>query len=102
MRVAVEGRSNYSIPASAFATTTVTIPHNLGYVPYFRIWIKYPSGRTYYGNVGATSYEDSSFTQTEDIHADTTNLYVRMADGAGAGVGGSGTIYYRIYAEQAI
>lgn len=87
----------YSV--GSFGQTTYTIPHNLGYRPFFRIFIVFPSGRLYLGVNGPATYEASSGAQCDNIKVDNTNFYVTMSENDGGGTI-SGTIYINVYEER--
>ena len=81
---------------------TITIPHNLGYTPYFKLWYQFNSGKIFSLFSGPSSYDlDGNSEQVDNIYADDYNLYVTLLDFT-FGTGHSGTIYYRIYAEPVI
>lgn len=102
LQVVNSGKVDYTIPSTAFGNTIVTIPHSLDYPPYFRVWVKYPSGKIYSPMTGPSSYESSSGAEIEQLYADDNNLYIQIYNESGAATGGSGTIYYRIYSERGL
>ena len=82
---------------AAWNIRTITISHGLGYVPFFRLYVKMPSGKTYIAAAGASLY-DGGF-QVEEFYADTNNLYITVSESSGSA---SGTVnfYYKIYEER--
>jgi hypothetical protein len=97
--VAKKGSTGFTIGGS-FPTNqpTITIPHNLGYVPFFRLYYTFSSGIYYQLFAGNSSYNiEGNQIQVENIYADTSNVYVAFFNNAATTVGG--TIYYRIYGE---
>jgi hypothetical protein len=94
--VATKSHIDYTL--APFDFQTITIPHNLGYVPFFRLWVQFPgSSNLYYQASGPGTFALVGSFQIEDIYADTTNVYVRIADYGGGS--GNGKVYYRVYAE---
>lgn len=93
-RLAKKGSSPISV--SAFGVATVTIPHNLGYKPYYKLW--YKVGSMYIQLfAGPGNYDTAGQTeQAEDNYADNINVYATFSS---AGTGYTGTLFYRIYAE---
>lgn len=93
-RLALKGSSNFSV--SAFGITTVTVPHPLGYKPYYKLW--YKIGTRYIQLfAGPANYDTGSSTdQAEDNYADTANVYANFSS---TGSAYNGTLYYRIYEE---
>lgn len=100
-RLAKSGSFDWSLPAAAYVTQTFSVAHNLGYRPYFKAWVKFPSGRIYVGSSTPNSYEPSSGVELDEVYATSTHLYFTIANFSGS-VGGSGTIYYRVYEERAV
>lgn len=97
-RVSLRGNRTFSVPS--FGVTTLTIPHNLGYRPYFEAFYTYQNGKIYPFFAGPASYGiDGNTGQADNAYTDATNLYLSMAEGSGAGTI-TGTVYYRIYEEQ--
>lgn len=93
-RLALKGSKGFSV--SVFGTTSVSVPHGLGYKPYYKLW--YKVGTKYVQlYAGAGNYDLCGATdQSEDNYADTSNIHATFSSGGGAY---SGTLYYRIYAE---
>lgn len=96
--IALKGNTGFSIGGGGFANTTVTIPHNLTYEPYYRLWYVMGSGKIYEMYSGTGSYNiDGNGVQVSSITVTTSNLVIFFENfGVPAA---SGTIYYRIYAE---
>lgn len=83
------------------AVVTYTIPHNLGYIPFFRAWYTFNNISFFELFSGSTSYNiGGNGIEIDTVYADTTNLYVTVDNQGAATV--SGRIYYRIYAEPQI
>lgn len=98
-RQVVKGSSPFSM--GAFGSATVTIPHNLGYMPYVKVWYTYASGKVYELFAGANSYDlDGNGAQVDNTWADSSNLYVSFFSFSGSTI--NGRVYYRIYAEPAV
>lgn len=97
--IALKGSVPFSV--AAFGIQTVTIPHNLGYVPYVKGYYTYGDGkyfRLYSGNV---SYAiDGNGGQIDNESIDTSNYIIEVSENNGSPI--SGTIYYRIYAEPQV
>jgi hypothetical protein len=86
----------FSVAPSTFPT--ITIPHNLGYVPFFRLYYGFNDGKYYPLFSGPSSYNiDGNSFQIDNVYADATNIYVYLENDNTVTV--SGRIYYRIYAE---
>ena len=98
--VATKGTAPFTIGTTPFALYTVVIPHNLGYVPFYKMRYKYTGDDRYFDMfAGVDSYDIAgNDKQVYDIVADTTNITVTFTDGGG-GTGATGNVYYRIYAE---
>ena len=97
--IAIKSHQPFSV--SSFGDTTYTIPHNLGYIPYFKAWYTYGDGKYFQLFSGPVSYAiDGNGGQINNVYADTTNLYVEVSENNGSPI--SGTIYYRIYAEPVL
>lgn len=95
-RIALKGSTSFSINASSIKT--ITISHNLGYVPYIKSWYTFVDGKYFDLFAGTASFNlDGNSMQIDNSNADTTNFYV-VLDNSSAGTI-SGNIYYRIYAE---
>ncbi len=93
LRVALKGSEDFSVGAG---TLIVSIPHNLDYKPYYKIWYKI-NGIFVQHAAGPASFNlCGQLEQTEDAYADTSNLYVNFFPFGGSF---NGTVYYRIYAE---
>lgn len=88
-----------SISFSNSGYDTFTIPHNLGYKPYYKLFYRFGTGNIYVMSPGPSSYliDGVSDTQVDNVYADNTNIYVIMLVNYGGPY--TGTIYYRIYAE---
>lgn len=96
-RIVSKGSKSFSI--GVWGLTTVTIPHNLGYKPFFRLWITFGNGNLHSIASGFTTYGafGAAGAQVDDYYADASNIYVKLSE---YGVSAySGTVYYRIYGE---
>ena len=83
------------------ALTFVTIPHNLGYVPYIKVVYEYPDGS---GQLRNASYTSGSYVQVL-IEPTTTNVRFNAANNFGAGAPSFTSncrIYYRIYRRTTV
>lgn len=93
----IKGDSSFS---TGGFTTSVTIPHNLGYVPYYKSYVLL-SGDTHYYYLSTSNpnlaYGESNQMSTESYYADSINLYCTFVNFTPGTL--SGTFYYRIYAE---
>lgn len=98
-RAAGLSHNNFTIAGGGFGVTTVTIPHNLGYRPYFKLWVKFASNKMYPVFGGPASYNlDGNNFQVENVTSDATNITV-VLDNFGVPAL-SGTLYWRIYEER--
>lgn len=99
-RIALKGSSSFNIAGGVF-NTTITIVHNLGYVPYFKLFYSFSSGKTFALFAGPDSYDiDSNQVQIADVSANATSIVVTIDNYNVAAV--SGSVYYRVYAEQQV
>lgn len=97
-RIALKNHYDFSVAGGGFGNTTVTIPHNLGYAPYFKAYYTYGGGRYFSLFAGPGSYNiDGNGGQISNADATTTNLVIFIENFGAPAI--SGTIYYRIYAE---
>jgi hypothetical protein len=91
-------KSNYPFTITAGSFPTYTISHNLGYIPYVKLWYTFSDGIYYPMFSGASSYDiDGNFVQVDDITVTTASILVSMENDDSSDH--SGVIYYRIYAE---
>lgn len=98
-RISTKSHANFSVPAFGFIT--VTVPHNLGYIPYYKAFYTYGAGKYYQLYAGVDSYDIAgNMVQIDNVYEDTVNFYVDVLSSAAGVV--TGTIYYRIYAEQQV
>lgn len=84
MKIAKQG--SFTVPASSGSGYVTTIPHNLGYVPFFNVFLERS------GNI-QRQYQFNIPTN-EGSYADETNLYIYSSNFAG-----DVPYYYRIYYE---
>jgi hypothetical protein len=95
-RVVQKSHLGFSIPA--FGIPTVTITHNLGYIPYVKLWYTFGDGKYFQMFSGAASFNiDGNSMQIDDIIVSTTTISITIENDDS--VTHTGTIYYRIYAE---
>lgn len=95
-RIAIKSNTSFSV--AAFGLQFLTIPHNLGYIPYVKSYYTYGDGKYFDLFSGNSSFGiDGNGGQVDTAYADATNYYIQISEGLGSPV--SGTIYYRIYAE---
>ncbi len=88
-RVALKDSVAFSITSAEFFKT-ITIPHNLGYIPYYRAYYTINDGKYY------SLFANQDLMDT--ITIDSTNLSILLANFGPSTI--TGTIYYRIYEEQ--
>lgn len=94
-RVILKSSQVFSVGGSAF--TTVTIPHNLGFKPYYKAWYTF-GGKIFQLFAGTGSFNiDGNSAQIDNVSMSTTSLII-VVDNFGVPAI-SGTIYYRIYEE---
>ena len=99
MNISSKGTATATIPNTAFTDGTVTVAHNLGYNPFFRVFIQFPGdSKVFSVGSGPNTYALISDYEVDNIHADSTNLYVSLFKNSAGG--GTFTVYYRIYKEQ--
>lgn len=80
-------------------TASITIPHNLGYIPFFRTFFSFPSDNNYYPGFNGPGLLLGNW-QINNINADNTNLNISLENFTTSSL--VGDIYYRIYAEPQI
>ena len=99
-RVASKGQISYNLGTNPYYNYSLfTIPHNLGYIPFFRIFIQLPgSSILFYKASGSSTYGLVGTYQIDEIYADANNLYVGIENYEDTA--GTGKIYYRIYEEE--
>jgi hypothetical protein len=95
-RIFSKSHSNFTTSGGTPNTALVSIAHNLGYVPFFRVFLKFSDDANYYSsfigpNVIIGNWEISVLNTT------TTNLNVGIQNNTTNAT--AGTVYYRIYAE---
>lgn len=97
-RVGLKGHVDFS--TSGFFVS-VTVSHNLGYVPYYKAYAKLDSDDNYYylSSAGPNILygTGSSLTRLENFFADTINLYCTFDNFTPGTL--SGSFFYRIYEE---
>lgn len=94
--VVVKTSVAFSLPATSF-NNTATITHNLGYVPYVKLWYTF-GGKIFSLFSGPNSYNiDGNNVQVDDINIGTTTVVVTLENNSAGIV--TGRIYARIYAE---
>lgn len=94
--IALKGSMPFSV--DAFGVQTVTVAHNLGYIPYIKGFYTYGDGKYFRLFSGNDSYGiDGNGGQIDNETIDETNYIIEISENNGSPI--SGTIYYRIYAE---
>jgi hypothetical protein len=94
-------KSHVAFSLAAFGVQTLTVAHNLGYVPYYKLFYAYGDGKYFQMFAGNGSYAiDGNGGQVDNIYPDSTNIYIELSENNGSPI--SGTIYYRIYAEPQV
>lgn len=97
-RIELKSHKDFSVAGGGFANTTVTIPHNLGYMPYFKGYYTYGSGKIFQLFAGTDSFNlDGNSGQISNVSVSTTDLIIFIENFGAPAI--AGTIYYRIYAE---
>lgn len=97
-RNALKSNVPFSVAGGGFGSTTVTIPHNLGYRPYIKAKYTYGSGKYFDLFAGPLSYNiDGNGGQISNANVDISNYVIFIENFGVPAI--SGTIYYRIYAE---
>lgn len=77
---------------------TITITHNLGYKPFYKLWIVWPgSSKIRPAILGNSTSSDDWNYEMMNVSNTTTSINVQVINWSGNQV--NGTIYYRIYAE---
>lgn len=87
-------KSNQSFTTGS-NSVVVTIPHNLGYIPFRRLNLQFPGDPNFYPifSGGAIAYDDWEII---NYSADTANIYFTATS---PNPSQTATVYYRIYAE---
>lgn len=93
------GSETVTIAASGFgAQTTLTIAHNLGYEPYYKLKYTFNNTRYYDLFPGIDSYDIAgNGKQVDYIEVDSSNITVTFSDFLNSAQ--SVTVLYKIYAE---
>jgi len=86
---------SFTTSASMPYTANITVPHNLGYVPFFRTFFQFAGDSNYYMGFNGPTVLLGDWT-INDINADTANLNASVNNFANQS---SGVFYYRIYEE---
>jgi hypothetical protein len=95
-RIATKGSATFGAIVP-FGTQTVTISHNLGYVPYVKSWYTY-GGKIFDLFAGIASFDiDGNGGQIDNSYVTSSDFVVTIINFGAGNI--SGTIYYRIYAE---
>lgn len=77
--------------------TNITIPHNLGYVPFARLFLVLPGDSNVYPILPNPQIAYDAY-QIVNYYLDSTNVYLTLSSPSSA-TAGNYTVYYRIYAE---
>lgn len=77
-------------------TATITIPHNLGYIPFFRTYFLFSGDSNYYAGFNGPGLILGDW-QIENINADAFNINITLDNSTTNAT--TGAVYYRIYAE---
>lgn len=100
-RVALKSSKAFTVAGGGFASTTVTIPHNLGSRPYIKAKYTYGDGKYFDLFSGPGSFNlDGNSAQISNANANTTDYIVFIENFGVPAI--SGRIYYRIYAEPQV
>jgi len=93
--VKLKGSVLYTIAPYEF-NKLVSIPHNLGYKPYFRLYFSLPgSGRIFSMIAGPGSYGLVGDYQVDGYNSTETHVNFQLSNYGGGS--GAGRVYYRIY-----
>lgn len=96
-RIALKGSQTFVVSASSFPTETIA--HNLGYVPYVKLYYSFGDGKYFPMFAGPSSYDiDGNLFQIDNVYVDTANITLDLENDNSSSV--SITVYYRIYAEN--
>ncbi len=94
----IASKGSIAFSVAAWALTTYSVTHNLGYEPFFKCFYTYGAGKYFKLFAGTSSYGiGGNGGQIDNVYVDTTKLYISVSENNGTPI--SGTIYYRIYAE---
>lgn len=94
-------KSHIDFSVSAFGVQTLTVNHNLGYIPYIKSFYTYGDGKYYRLFSGNASYAvDGNGGQIDTEHVDSSVYVIEISENNGSPI--AGTIYYRIYAEPQV
>lgn len=96
LQIAQDYHEPYSITTSY--SNTLTIPHNLGYVPVVRAFAEVDSKLWDLSQSGAVLYQSGFTYLTAEIILDTTNVYIYFKNGTSTAK--TADVYCRIYYEQ--
>lgn len=95
-RVSTKTSVAFSLPPASF-NNFVTITHNLGYIPYVKLWYTF-GGKVYPMFSGPFSFNlDGNSVQVDDITLTTTTVVATFENNSAGTV--TGTMYARVYAE---
>lgn len=94
--ISVKGESAFTTSGGGTNTAMITIPHNLGYVPFFRTYFLFSDIGGYYGGFNGPGLLLGNW-EIESINADTADLNISLNNSTSTPT--NGTVYYRIYAE---
>lgn len=94
---AIVGSGNFAL--AALSNTTITIPHNLGYVPTARVWYEpyfnsapsnqiWPLAGYQYGDLASNTLNHVGYA-----YLDSTNLYIVINSSTAVTI----PVYWRIY-----
>lgn len=97
MRLQDSGSGTTAIDGGVGSTTTVVIPHNLGYAPFFQVFLKWNGFSNEDYQPGTMYNADPDTASIEYIPIiDDTNLTLRFFNSAGVGGGLATVSYYYI------
>lgn len=99
--IATKSSVAFNIAGGGFATTTVTVTHNLGYRPYYKAWYTLGDGKYFRVFAGTGSFNlDGKSEQIDNVNVTTTSLIITIDNFGIPAI--AGTLYYRIYAEPQV
>ena len=100
-KIAFSGSQTDAIPTYLGSLTDITIDHNLGYIPFVRVWFdpdvgrRFIAGNSLYQDIDGDLTDWSNGVATGNIYLTTTQLVIGYANLSGSTK--DVTTYYRIY-----
>lgn len=95
-RITLKGSVPFSTNNGGPNTSTVTIPHGLGYAPFVRLFFALEGFSGYFQSYNSYVLNIGHWL-IDTLEVDTTNITIKfLYDDTGIH---TGTVYYRVYAE---